>query len=219
MALDFIVNDKPCLAMGATHETLELYALVWEKPWFMSQSTSAFPTSDYERFCVRHDIPAPHWAIGPSSLMARRSCSRRSPLLKSDIRDQIFLIVRSIREVPENVCTPKSSAQSENSAPENHISVPTERPEKLHQHAAAVEKVLRKAKPDHEGFVSCSGPELIASELVRDRWNGRSPIDAFMKALTRARLLIEDHEGDLRIIVENRAFRVFGLRDQGQEGL
>jgi len=195
--------------MGQHMKRAELYALVWEKPMVHVAKHFGIPDVGLRKICVKHDIPTP--PLGYWAKLTHGKKVVQPPLLplKSDIQDQIYLVVRPIRDVPENVLQAQIVAQERESALENHITVPQERPEKLHQHAAAVEKVLRKAKPDHEGFVRCSGPELIGVRIGPGSSNRAILlIDTFLKALSPRGYSLADHEGNLRIIVENEPFTV-----------
>ena len=75
-------------------------------------------------------------------------------------RNTLLMVRRLIAEhvlpqLPRIALQQVHAAAAENqSAPENAIIVPDERPEKLHRIAAAVEKALRKAKPDGHGFLN-----------------------------------------------------------------
>ena len=110
----------------------ELYALVWEKP--MVHVAKHFGISDVglRKICVKHDIPTPPLGYWAKLAHGKKVVQPPLPPLKSDIRDQIYLVVRPIRDVPENVLQTQIVAQERESALENHITVPTEWPEKLH---------------------------------------------------------------------------------------
>jgi hypothetical protein len=195
----------------------ELYALVWERP--MIHVAKHFGISDVglRKICVKHDIPTPPLGYWAKLAHGKKVLQPPLPPLKPDIQDQIYLTVRPLNDVPESVVQAQIEAREREALPKNQIRVPTERPEKLHQCATAVEKTLRKAKPDHEGFIRCSvrgipsvkiGPGSLERTVLL--------IDTFMKALLARGYSFEDREDGLGIVVENEtfAFSVYETKDK-----
>ena len=63
------------------------------------------------KICVKHDIPTPSLGYWAKLAHGKKVVQPPLPPLKSDIRDQIYLVARPIRDVPENVLQAKIVAQ------------------------------------------------------------------------------------------------------------
>lgn len=136
----------------------ELYQLVWARP--MVQLAKDYGLSDVglRKICVKHDVPTP--PLGYWTKKQHGKAVKQPPLppaTKSDSGD-IQLTAIEPGTVPEELALAHAAAVQYEAA--NKVIVPETRPENLHPVAVKVEKILRKARPDHEGFVKCNNPGL-----------------------------------------------------------
>lgn len=138
----------------------ELYTLVWSKP--MIHLAREFGLSDVglRKICVKHSIPTP--PLGYWAKLAHGKPVKQTPLPPPNdgTPESFYLVPRPSRELPPHLLPIHAAAVEYQAALENAIIVLDERPEKLHRIAAAVEKALRKAKPDGNGFLNVDGKEL-----------------------------------------------------------
>jgi hypothetical protein len=185
----------------------ELYSLVLEKP--IVHVAKRFGISDVglRKICVKHDVPTP--PLGYWAKLAHGKKVKQPPLppLKENTRDKIFLTARADLDLPESVAHAEHAALSYESMPENKIIFPTASPKELHQYTMATEKLLRKAKPDHEGFVICDNLELPTVRVAPPSV-GRATLllDTLIKALVSRRHAVTLREGAFRLVVDNEFF-------------
>lgn len=134
-----------------------LYELVWAKP--VTHVAREFGLSDVaiRKICVKHDIPTPPLGYWNKLQHGKKVSRPQLPPLKKGQSDSIKLEMRPHKHLPAEVAQARQVAELEGVDPAMLVSVPTERPAKLHALAEACEKMLRKAKPDNEGFLSTEG--------------------------------------------------------------
>lgn len=191
----------------------ELYSLVWEKP--IVHVAKQFGISDVglRKICVKHAIPTPPLGYWAKLAHGKKVTRPALPPLTKDIRDHIFLTARAALDIPESVARAELAAQDRESLPENRIDVPTERPAKLHSSAVALDRTLRKSKPDSDGFVNCSGADLPSVNIGKaSAERAVLLVDAFAKALLKRGHSIGPREGGHQIVVDDEPF-VLELRE------
>lgn len=195
----------------------ELYALVWSKP--MTHPAKEFGLSDVglRKICVKHDIPTP--PVGYWAKRAHGKKVRQSPLpaAKKDGPGYVHLVLRATKELPPEILSVHAAAVAQEAAPESTIVVPAEYPETLHPVAARVEKALRRAKIDDEGFAHCSKtrlPSVVIDPASLER--AVRIIDTFLKAVLARGHKIAAVNGDFRIVVDDEqlALRVYEGKDR-----
>ncbi|WP_298161776.1 hypothetical protein [Acidocella sp.] len=149
----------------------ELYQLVWSKP--VTHVAKDYGVSDVaiRKVCKKYGIPLP--PLGYWAKLQHGKKVRETPLPppQPGQSGEINLKVHNRPELADDVIEAEEVARGDEAKPERRITVPTTRPDRLHPIAAATEKALRKAKPDHEGFVA-SGAEDKIGVVV-----GQSSID------------------------------------------
>jgi hypothetical protein len=195
---------------------VDLYTLVWERP--VTHVAKEFGVSDVavRKICAKHGIPTPPLGYWAKLQHGKKVRKLPLPALKAGESDDVDLVVRTAKTQPPEVGETHQAALQEEAAEGSRISVPAERPAKLHPLAEATERTLRKAKPDHEGFVASQGAgkldvrvgpasvervALIIHALVRG-------------ALDRGHQLSAD--SDFRIIVDEQplAVRIYETKDK-----
>lgn len=194
----------------------DLYQLVWEKP--VTHVAKQFGISDVavRKICVKHGIPTP--PLGYWAKLQHGKNVRQTPLppLKEGQSDHVNLVVHPTKNHPPEVAETHRVALLEEAKDESQISVPVERPAKLHPLAEATEKALRKAKPDHEGFITSLGAGKLDVRI------GPSSIDRVVllcHALLRG-ALDRGHQlsaaPDFRIVVDEQplAVRFYETKDK-----
>lgn len=139
----------------------ELYELVWKEP--MTHVAKRFGISDValRKTCVKHNIPTPPLGYWAKLAHGKNVVQPPLPPSKGDVRKQIRITLRVKQELPPAVSAALIAAREREAAPEHRITVPRQRPAKLHPIVAATEKALRKAKTDDEGFLHCGGPDCF----------------------------------------------------------
>jgi hypothetical protein len=189
----------------------ELYEMVWKEP--VTKVAPRFGISDValRKICVKHQIPTPdlgYWAKLQHGKMVKK---RPLPALTKGELPSLYLFERPIPVIPSDIAEAKAKAVEKENADDAKIVVPSARPEKLHHSAASVERVLKKAKPDHEGFVDCKGPGLI-SVMVAPASVVRVTvlIDTFLKALAARGHIVSDDDHGVVIKADDELFR-FGI--------
>jgi hypothetical protein len=137
----------------------ELYALVWEKP--VTHVAKQFGLSDVaiRKICIKHQIPLPPLGYWAKLQHGKKVSQTPLPPLSTKVRESFEIPLRPKPEQPAQVADVRQIALTEEASGANPISVPSERPARLHPIAAATEKALKKAKTDDEGFVSSGGGE------------------------------------------------------------
>jgi hypothetical protein len=123
----------------------------------------------------------------------------------------LYLFERPIPTIPPDIAEAKAAATAKENTDDAKIVVPSIRPEKLHHSAASVERVLKKSKSDHEGFVDCKGPGLI-SVMVAPTSVARVTllIDTFLNALVARGHIVSDDDHGVIIKADDELFR-FGI--------
>jgi hypothetical protein len=131
------------------------------------------------------------------------------PPIGKEGSDDINLIEKPEVTKPASVIEAESSVAAREQIDENKIVVPAERPTTLHPTALSIERVLKKAKPDYEGFISCSGPGLVEVKVGPSSASRTVVlIDTLFKALAYRGYSISDDEKGVAIDVENEIFRL-----------
>lgn len=173
----------------------KLYALVWSKP--MIHLAKEFGLSDvgFRKICVKHDIPTPR--RGHRAKLAHGKFVDQIPLppTRESIDEAFHLVPRPTKVLPPRIEQVQAVAEDEQAAPENAIIVPDERPVTLHPIASAVEKALRKAKPDERGFLTIKGESL--PDVVVGRQSEKRAVlilDTFLEAATALGFLVTKND-------------------------
>jgi len=202
---------------NGSHRSLtreELYALVWQTP--MSRLAKTFGLSDVglRKICVKHDIPTP--PLGYWAKLAHGKRVHQPPLPPGDANVKIHLVARSGPAAPPAVTTAQEAALAQE-ADKPAITVPAERPAKLHPVAAATSKAVRSAKADSEGFKhgkAASGVETSIGAASIDR--ALCIIDAFARAADERGHPFREHGEGVRIVVDGVPFawRLYEIKDR-----
>lgn len=189
----------------------ELYEMVWKEP--VTKVAPRFGISDValRKICVKHQIPTPDLGYWAKLQHGKAVKKKPLPALTKGELQSLYLFERPVPVIPSDVAEAKATAVEKENAEDAKIVVPSSRPEKLHHLAASVERVLKKAKPDHEGFVDCKGPGLI-SVVVSPTSIARVTllIDTFIRALLARRHTVSDDDHGVVIKVDDELFR-FGI--------
>jgi hypothetical protein len=193
-----------------------LYALVWERP--ITHVAKDFGVSDVaiRKICIKHGVPTPPLGYWAKLKHGKKVIQPPLPPIQKGQSDSINLQVRQREEMPSEIVEAVRLAKQELSLIENKILVPTARPANLHPVALASEKVLRKAKPDNEGFVVCGGAGKFNAKI------GPASIDrvvivihatAFAAVENCHKLSISD---DFCIVVDEQplAVRIYEIKDK-----
>jgi hypothetical protein len=187
----------------------ELYQLVWTKP--MIQLAKGYGLSDVglRKICIKQGIPTPPLGYWAKRQHGKKVIQPRLPPLKKGQSENIDLHVRPQPVLPPEILETRQAAERELNQPENKIAVPTERPAKIHPIAMACEKALRKAKPNHEGFVACGGAGKIKIEI------GQASIDrvvmlihSMLTAATQRGYQLSSAESEIWIVVDEQPLAV-----------
>lgn len=192
----------------------ELYALVWEEP--VTHVAEKFGISDVavRKICVNHGVPTPPLGYWAKLQHGKKVDKIPLPPLAKGQSDHIELRIHPTKELPPTVAEVYRVAAAEQDREENRIIVPTERPDKLHPIALSTEKVLRKAKPDGEGFVGSDGPGLFDTKI------GPDSIDRTVIIIHVLLQAAVDHghaiSTDCRIVVDEQplAIRIYETKDK-----
>jgi len=186
----------------------DLYDLVWSKP--MTHLAREYGISDValRKTCQKHDIPTP--PVGYWEKLNHGKPVRQIPLPKPENGgEDVPLVARLLKAIPPVVQAARQAAIELEAKPENIIRVPDKRPDDLHSIAEKVEKVLRKAKPDEEGFVHCDrkglpcvaiGPDTIDRAIIL--------IDTFIKAAILRGHTVSGKDGVFHVMADEEAFTV-----------
>src|SRR5579885_3264271 len=178
----------------------DLYELVWQKP--VTQAAKQFGVSDVglRKICSKHDIPTPPLGYWAKLAHGKKVYKPPLPPLRNGISDRIYVTGRPFTAIPDSVAAAAAGARDRESAPENRIKVESERPEKLHRIAAAVEKAVRKAKPDDEGFKTVRGAGLVEMSVgTESAPRAIRMLDAVLKAATARSHAIVEEDGGVRL--------------------
>ncbi len=186
----------------------ELYELVWSKP--MIHLAKEFSLSDVglRKICHKHDIPTP--PLGYWAKLAYGKHVRQTPLPKPE-RDteEVHLVARPQKVIPPEIEAAQQAAIEQEAKTGNAIEVPGERPDDLHSVAEKVEKILRKARPDAEGFVHCNRKELPCIAIGPGSIDRTIIfIDTFIKAVTSRGHTITKKDGTFRVLADEEMFSV-----------
>lgn len=193
-----------------------LYELVWAKP--VTHVAREFGLSDVaiRKICIKHGIPTPPLGYWNKLQHGKKVTRPPLPPPKKGQSDSIRLEVRPPKILPAEVAQALEIAEREGANPEKLVSVPFERPAKLNALAEACEKILKKAKPDKEGFISTEdrgalnvkiGPGSI-DRVVRI-------IHAFFNAASdRGYKLSRDEECRLLVDEQPLAVRIYESKDK-----
>lgn len=195
----------------------DLYLLIWENP--MIHVAKRFGISDValRKICVKHNIPTPPLGYWAKRAHGKKVNQPSLPPIGKEASDHIHLVERPQVNKPANVVEAELSVVARERTEENKIVVPAERPATLHPTALSVERVLKKAKPDYEGFISCSGPGLVEVKVgPSSAPRAVILIDTLLKALTHRGYNISDDEKGVAIAVDHEIFqlRVQETRDR-----
>jgi len=196
----------------------DLYALVWEQP--VTHVAKEFGVSDVaiRKICIKHGIPTPPLGYWAKLQHGKRVTQPPLPPLKSGQSDSVNLHARLKPSLPTEVLETRRIVEQELTRPENRISVPTERPVKLHPLAFASEKILRKVKPDDEGFVVCGGAGKLDVKI------GSASIDrvvvlihAMLNAATEKGYQLSSN-AEFRIVVDEQplAVRIYETKTKAE---
>jgi hypothetical protein len=139
----------------------ELYELVWSKP--VTHVAKDYGVSDVaiRKICKKHDIPLPPLGYWAKLQHGKKVEQSKLPPLRKGQQNKFSLWVRQKRVLVDNIIQVEEAARDNETRDERRITVPGTRPDRLHPMAAATEKVLRKAKPDHEDFVTSNAEDKI----------------------------------------------------------
>jgi hypothetical protein len=185
----------------------DLYALVWERP--VIHVSKRFGISDValRKTCKKHDIPLPPLGYWAKLAHGKNVVQTPLPALKHGIFDRVYLVEKPIPDQPPEVTAAMASARERENSLDAKIHVPDSRPEKLHYTALAAERTLKKAKPDHEGFIQSSGPGLVTVRIGPPSIQ-RTVIllDTFLKALMVRGFAVADDEKGVAITVDGEVF-------------
>ncbi|HZS85507.1 MAG TPA: hypothetical protein VFA50_21740 [Stellaceae bacterium] len=195
----------------------DLYELVWQKP--VTQAAKQFGVSDVglRKICSKHDIPTPPLGYWAKLAHGKKVYKPPLPPLRNGISDRIYVTGRPFTAIPDSVAAAAAGARDRESAPENRIKVESERPEKLHRIAAAVEKAVRKAKPDDEGFKTVRGAGLVEMSVgTESAPRAIRMLDAVLKAATARSHAIVEEDGGVRLLVDDERFvlRLYETKDR-----
>ena len=136
----------------------ELYALVWANPMIHLAKSYGLSDVGLRKICVKHGIPTPplgYWSkVAAGKKVKQPSLQPAAKNLPVEIR----LRTIEIAGVPDEVASAQAAADQYEAA--HKVIVPDARPEILNPVTVKVEKLLRKARPDDEGFLNCISPGL-----------------------------------------------------------
>ena len=159
------------------------------------------------KICVKHGIPTP-----PLGYWAKVAAGKKieQPTLKPPqkyIATEIRLTVVEADDVPDELVSARAAADQYEA--DNKVIVPDTRPENLHQVAVKAERLLRKARPDDEGFVKCNSPglpNLAIGPFSIDR--AILILDTLIKASLDRGWRFEMVKDDFCIVVQDELFTV-----------
>ena len=194
-----------------------LYALIWEKP--VVRVAKRFGISDValRKICKKHDVPLPPLGYWAKLAHGKKVTQPPLPPRRDDILDRVYLVEKPIVEEPTAVTEARARAQEREVGAAAKITIPAQRPEKLHFTALATERTLKKAKPDDEGFIASSGPGLVTVRIGPQTIE-RAVIllDTFLKALIARGFKVSDDEKGVVISVDGEVFwmTIYESRDR-----
>lgn len=133
----------------------------------MIHAAKQFGISDValRKTCVKHNIPTPPMGYWAKVAHGKRVARPPLPALRAGDRDHINLALRPKRQLPAAASAALAAAQIREAADENRIAVPKQRPAAFHAAVAATERALRKARPDHEGFLHIADANCFKARI------------------------------------------------------
>jgi hypothetical protein len=183
----------------------ELYALVWATPMIQLAKNYGISDVGLRKICVKHGIPTPHLGYWAKAAAGKKVKQPPLPPAPKYMPPEIRLTVVKPIDAPQELLAAQAIADQYEAA--NKVIVPPTRPEHLHAIAIKAEKILRKAKPNADGFVSCSTPDLptlIIGPSSVDR--AVLILDTLVKALLARGWKLELVEDSFCIVVQGERF-------------
>ncbi len=185
----------------------ELYDLVWSTP--MIHAAKRFGISDValRKTCLRHDVPTPPLGYWAKLAHGKKVRQPALPALKPNVRDHIHLLARPQVEVPPTIVKAAEEAHAREAAATAKIVVSSERPNRLHPVALALERSLKKSAPDSEGFLQASGSGLPNVKVGRALiLRTTILVDALLKGLLSRGYRVVEGERSAHLLVEEETF-------------
>ena len=185
----------------------ELYDLVWSTP--MIHAAKRFGISDValRKTCVRHDVPTPPLGYWAKLAHGKKVRQPALPALKPNVRDHIHLLARPQVEVPPTIVKAAEGAHAREAAATAKIVVPSERPNRLHPVALALERSLKKSASDSEGFLQASGPGLPNVKVGRNTMlRATILVDSLLKALLSRGYGVVEGEHGVQLHIDAEVF-------------
>ncbi len=182
----------------------------------MSRLAKTFGLSDVglRKICVKHEIPTP--PLGYWAKLAHGKRVHQPALPAGGGNIIIHLVARSGPAAPPAVTAAQEAALAQETD-KPAITVPAERPAKLHPVAATTSKAVRAAKADSERFKHAKAPGGV------DTWIGAASIDralciidAFAHAVDERGHTIKEHGEGVCIVVDGVPFawRLYEIKDR-----
>ena len=130
----------------------ELYALVWQEP--MTKLAKRFRLSDVglRKICAKHGIPTPPLGYWAKLAHGKKVTQPPLPPIRSGQSERIDLTPAATEKLSDEAAQELRHALEREAHAGTKITVPNERPRKLHPVAEEAEKALREAREDHYGF-------------------------------------------------------------------
>jgi hypothetical protein len=184
----------------------ELHDLVWTTP--IVKLAREFGLSDvgFRKTCIRHQVPTP-----PLGYWAKRDAGkpvRKIPLPPPGpgVSDRVMVSVFTLAEVLQDVAEAEARARERITPP---IFVSNDTPARIHPAAMALNKALRKAKQDPEGFLEvCGAGVLSASVGPANRARVQLIVNTLFKAIEAAGQPIRPTEAGLVVLVDGESLDI-----------
>ncbi len=195
----------------------ELYALVWQEP--MTKLAKRFRLSDVgpRKICAKHGIPTP--PLGYWAKLAHGKKVRQPPLppIKSGQSERIDLTPAATEKLSDEAAQELRYALEREAHAGTKITVPNERPRKLHPLAEEAEKALREAREDHYGFrnfLSDWNPPLYLAKASISR--AIRILDTIAKEVGARGGEVTSHGREIRLVFNGEPFylRIYELKEK-----
>lgn len=195
----------------------ELYALVWQEP--MTKLAKRFRLSDVglRKICTKHGIPTP--PLGYWAKLAHGKKVTQPALLpiKPGQSERVDLTPAATEKLSDEAAEELRQALEREARAGTKITVPNERPRKLHPVAEEAEKALREAREDHYGlrkFLSDWNPPLYLPKASIGR--AIRILDTIAKEVVNRGGAVTSYNREIRLVFSGEPFylRIYELKEK-----
>ena len=193
----------------------ELYALVWQEP--MTKLAKRFRLSDVglRKICTKHGIPTPPLGYWAKLAHGKKVTQPALPPIKPGQSERVDLTPVATEKLSDEAAEELRHALEQEARASTKITVPNERPRKLHPVAEEAEKALREAREDHYGFrkflPDWNPPLYLAKASI-----GRAIriLDTIVKKVVDRGGEVTSHNREIRLVFNGEPFylRIYELK-------